>query len=442
MSATEKSNGSLFAELKRRNVVRVAALYLVAAWLILQIGDVLFGTLGVPVWSGKLLLGFIVLGFPIALVFAWVYELTPEGLKKQHDVDRDRSLAHETSRKLNLAIAMLAVMAIAGMIANRWIPRATSPAVTEQPIAAEPLAAGSAASVQASIAVLPFADMSQQKDQEYFADGLSEELLNLLVQVEGLKVIGRTSSFQFKGRNEDLRVIGQQLGVATLLEGSVRKAGDKLRVTAELIRASDGSQLWSNTYDRQFVDVFAVQDDIAAAVVDVLRLKLLSGEKPIRTARHDTEAYNLYLDGKFEAERLTPESLTRAVALFRRAIDRDPDFALAWVGLSNAYQGQAGTTNQLPIHEGYRAAREAVERALALDPDLALAHTALGHLQASFDWDWAAADASRQRSYALAPNDPEILAGVATQDMTMGRFDDALHHFQEAIDRDPLRAGL
>jgi len=442
VSATDKSNGSLFAELKRRNVVRVAALYLVAAWLILQIGDVLFGIAGVPDWSGRLLLILLALGYPVALIIAWVYELTPEGLKKQHEVNRQRSIVHETARKLDIAIGVLAGIAILAVMADRWIPRATSPAVTEQPIAAEPLAAGSGASVQASIAVLPFADMSQQKDQEYFADGLSEELLNLLVQVEGLKVIGRTSSFQFKGRNEDLRVIGQQLGVATLLEGSVRKAGDKLRVTAELIRASDGSQLWSDTYDRQLVDVFAVQDDIAAAVVDVLRLKLLSGETPIRTERHDTEAYNLYLEGRFEQEQRTPESLTRAVALFRRAIDRDPDFALAWVGLSNAYQGQAGTTNQLPIHEGYRAAREAVERALALDPDLALAHTALGHLQASFDWDWAAADASRQRSYALAPNDPEILAGVATQDMTMGRFDDALHHFQEAIDRDPLRAGL
>jgi len=237
-------------------------------------------------------------------------------------------------------------------------------------------------------------------------------------------------------------VIGEQLGVANLLEGSVRKAGDKLRVTAELIRASDGSQLWSDTYDRQLVDVFAVQDDIAAAVVDVLRLKLLSGEKPIRTERHDTEAYNLYLDGKFEAERLTPESLTKAVRLFREALERDPNFALAWVGLSYAYQDQAGVTGQIPLEEGARLARQAVEKALAIEPRLARAHAALGRLQTNFDWDWEAADASRHRAYVLAPNDAEILTGLAVQDITMGRFDDSVDLFRQAIERDPLRAPL
>jgi len=436
---------SFFAELKRRNVVRVAALYLLAAWLILQIADVLFGMLDVPEWSGRLVIGLLVLGFPLALIFSWVYELTPQGLKRQQEVDRQQSVVHETGRKLNIAIGVLASIAILGMVADRLIPRSTGP-TSAVPAAASPEAAAPAASAPAtalpSVAVLPFADMSQERDQEYFADGLSEELLNLLARIDGLRVIARTSSFQFKGRSEDVRLIAEQLGVANILEGSVRKAGETLRVSAQLIRASDGSNLWSGTYDRELDDVFAVQDDIAAAVVEVLRLKLLSGSDPVRAVRHDTGAYNLYLQGRFYLDGRSRESLDKAEAFFRSATERDPDFALAWVGLSTAYQYQAGTTGQIPVDEGYRAARQAAERALALDPELALAHAAVGLIHASYDWDWAAADERMRRAYALAPTDAEILGRFAAQDLTMGRFEQAIERFQQAIDRDPLRAPL
>ncbi|HSN73061.1 MAG TPA: tetratricopeptide repeat protein [Steroidobacteraceae bacterium] len=444
MSTTEQKQISFFSELQRRNVVRVAVFYVLAAWLVIQVADVLFGMLGVPDWSGRLVLGLLALGFPIALVFAWVFELTPEGVKKQREVDLQRSIVHETGRKLNVAIGILAVIAIAGMIVDRWIPRSNVPAVAEQPIPAPAAGESDVATVseQPSIAVLPFADMSQAGDQEYFADGLSEELLNLLAQIDELKVIGRTSSFQFKGRNEDLRVIGEQLGVANILEGSVRKSGDKLRVTAQLIRASDGSHLWSDTYDRQLDDVFALQDEIASAVVDVLRLKLLGETRSVRAARHDPAAYNLYLEGRFEGERRTEQSLDRAVTLYREAIERDPGFALAWVGLSIAYQDQAGQTGQLPFDEGYGLARDAVERALAIDPTLPRAHAALARIQGNYDWDWAAADASATRALELAPTDADILGTVGVRDLAMGRFHEGVERFGEAIERDPLRAPL
>jgi adenylate cyclase len=429
-------------ELKRRNVVRVAAFYLLAGWLVMQVADVLFDTLDLPAWSGRLVLGFLLLGFPVALVFAWVFELTPDGLRKQREIDRQQSMVHETGRKLNVAIGVLAVIAIATIIADRWIPRRGEPAVVAEPVAASTAIDMEPGAGQPSIAVLPFADMSQAGDQEYFADGLSEELLSLLARIEGLKVIGRTSSFQFKGRRADLRVIGEQLGVANILEGSVRKSGEKLRVTAQLIRAIDGSHLWSDTYDRQLDDVFALQEEIAAAVVDVLRLKLLGADRPVRTDRHDPQAYNRYLEARFEAERRTPQSLDRAVALYRQAIERDPGLALAWVGLSVAYQNQAGLTGQLSFEEGFALARAAVEQALAIEPDLARAHAALAGIQGAHDWDWAATDSSIHRALSLAPTDAEILRRAAAWDLSMGRFAAAERRSREAIALDPLHAPL
>ena len=278
---------SLFAELKRRNVVRVAVLYVIAAWVVLQVADVLFGMMKVPEWSGKLVLGLLALGFPIAMVFSWIYEITPEGLKKQHEDLRGQSITAATARRLNIAIGVAAAIAIIGIVVDRLVPERAAPAAeTTQASAVGTTPGSTATSAPAeevpSIAVLPFADLSQAKDQEYFADGLSEELLNLLEQVEELRVIGRTSSFQFKGKNEDLRAIGETLDVAHILEGSVRKSGDKLRITAQLIRAIDGSHLWSQSYDRKLDDVFAMQDEIAAAVVGALKLRLIAGGAPVR----------------------------------------------------------------------------------------------------------------------------------------------------------------
>ena len=316
---------SVIAELKRRNVFRVAALYLVAAWVLLQVGDLLFGLLGLPAWSNKLLFAGLVLGFVPALIFSWVYELTPEGLKREHEIERNASITAATARKLDLIVVGLLVIAIVVVAVERFIPRtAPIPAATD----AASGASSAEAPVQAaakSIAVLPFADMSSGKDQEYFADGLSEELLNLLAKLPELRVIGRTSSFQFKGRNEDLRVIGEKLNVAHILEGSVRKSGEKVRITAQLIRAADGSHLWSETYDRTLDDIFVVQDDIAGEVVKALKLTLLGTALTTRSKPQDSEAYNLALQGRFFLERRGrrgPRACSRVLPAVARARSR------------------------------------------------------------------------------------------------------------------------
>ena len=410
---------SIIAELKRRNVLRVAALYLVAAWVLLQVGDLLFGLLDLPAWSNKLLFAGLVLGFVPALIFSWVYELTPEGLKREHEVERNASTTAETARKLDLIVVGLLVIAIVVVAVQRFMPRTA-------PVPAATVATSGSSSVEMpapaaakSIAVLPFADMSAGKDQEYFADGLSEELLNLLAKLPELRVIGRTSSFQFKGRNEDLRVIGEKLNVVHVLEGSVRKSGNKVRITAQLIKAADGSHLWSETYDRTLDDIFAVQDDIAGEVVKALKLTLLGTTSVTRSRPVNPEAYNLALQGRFFVERRGQKDLERAVEYFRRSRERDPGYAPAWAGLSQAYARQADY-GFAPPADGYRQAREAAEKALALDPQLVDAHLAMGSIHLVYDWDWAAADASFRRALDLEPGNAQALKLASIPASTLG----------------------
>jgi adenylate cyclase len=261
--------------------------------------------------------------------------------------------------------------------------------------------------------VLPFVNMSDDKSQEYFSDGLAEELLNDLAKIPGLRVAARTSSFQFKGKTEDLRTVGEKLNVSTLLEGSVRKEGDRVRITAQLIKASDGFHLWSETYDRELKDVFAVQDDIARAVAGSLKVALLGGTTAAAsTQAKNPEAYNAYLQGRYFVERLDREDVEKALGYFEKAIQLDPSYAPAWTGLADVRIGQANR-GYLPAEEGYRKAREAAERALALDPNLAEAHAAMGWIKASYEWDWAGADASYQRALALEPGNATVVRGAA-----------------------------
>ncbi len=289
-----------------------------------------------------------------------------------------------------------------------------------------------------SIAVLPFADMSPAKDQEYFADGLAEELLNRLAKIPELRVVARTSSFQFKGKSEDLRVIGQKLNVATLLEGSVRKEGNRVRITAQLINVSDGFHLWSETYDRELKDVFAVQDEIARSVAEALKLTLLGGRSPA-TPTKNTEAYNAYLQGRYFYEQGNKADLEKAVGYYEQAISLDSDYALAWAGLAEARAWQTGQ-GHVPLAEGYRKARVAAERALALDPNSANAHAALGVVQMWYDWDWTGAKASFQRALALEPGNAKVVMGAADLSRTLGRFEQALALSRRAAELDPLSA--
>lgn len=302
-----------------------------------------------------------------------------------------------------------------------------------------------------SIAVLPFVNMSRDEDNEYFADGLSEELLNVLAKVRGLRVASRTSAFFFKGKSIDIPTIAQKLNVGTILEGSVRKAGKRVRITAQLIDVASDSHLWSQTYDRELDDIFAVQDDIAQSVVTQLRAALMgentgaaagAARAEVKAASAgratDPEAYRLYLQGRFYAERMTEAGLARAAELYEKSVAIDPQFALGWTGLSRAYGMQAGYGWISPVAEGVRKAREAVQRALAIDPDLAEARASLALLMQNFDWDWKGAAAELERALRLAPGSAEVMRAYGMQAGVLGRSDEALEYLRKAVALDPL----
>jgi TolB-like protein/class 3 adenylate cyclase len=289
-----------------------------------------------------------------------------------------------------------------------------------------------------SIAVLPFVDMSSEKNQEYFSDGLAEELLNDLAKIPGLRVAARTSSFQFKGKNEDLRTVGEKLNVGAILEGSVRRQGSRVRITAQLIKVGDGFHLWSETYDREMNDIFAVQDEIARSVAGSLKVALLGKKTAIPSAQGtNADAYNAYLQGEYFLKRHGKENLEKSLGYYEQAIKLDPGYAPAWVGLAAARSDQADR-GYLPVEEGYRKAREAAERALALDANLAEAHAAMGGIKLSYDWDWTGADASYQRALALEPGNAKFIRNAAVLAKTLGRLDEALAQDRRAVELDPL----
>ena len=337
-------------------------------------------------------------------------------------------LLERGGRRTNrVAIAAAVLVAITAVVAlgthyGSWGQKTT------QPVAV--------AIADKSIAVLPFTDMSEKKDQEYFADGMAEEIIDLLVKIPGLKVVSRTSSFQFKGKTEDLRGIGTRLRVAYVLQGSVRKSGENLRVTAQLINAQDGTHLWAQTYDRQLADVLKMQDEIAIALVQALQLEV-EANIVFRPALRDTEAYTLYLQGLHASSRFDQEGMEQAVSDFERVIELDPSFAPAHLMLGNAYF-LLGAYGFMPPAVAFERDRLANERALKLDPNLAMAHAQLGDIHRAYDWDWAAADQELKQALALAPADGDILFYAAVQSLGMGRWDDALKQVNAALAQDPL----
>ncbi len=439
--------GSLFSELKRRNLFRIAALYLVGGWIILQVADVLFGLLEVPGWSLRLVAGLLALGFPVALVFAWVYEMTPEGLKPAQTVSPEQSITSETARKLNTVITVSLVVAVLLLIGDRVLQRdANTAAVTTRAVSTETLAEPTTdndAPQKQSVAVLPFVDMSPAKDQEYFTDGLTENLLNGLAQVPGLQVAGRTSSFAFKGKNEDLRSVGQQLGVANILEGSVQKSGERIRITAQLVNADNGFHLWSQTFDRTLEDIFAVQDEIAGEVTKALKVALLGAEARAADSHvtaTNAAAYTEYLKGRYAEKLNTLEDALVAIDHYQRAIGLDPAMALAWAGLASATAWHTGYSSDFTV--GYEKARAAANRALELDDSLPEAYLALAAVQTGSDWDWSGAEASLDRALTLRPGDAKILQELARLESILGRQEEALRYMQRAAILDPLDWGI
>jgi len=426
----------LFNELKRRNVVRVGLAYVLIAWLLAQVAELALDSFDAPGWVIKAVLLLLALGLPVALFFAWAFELTPEGLKKEQDVDRSESITPDTGRKLNALIIGVLVIAVGMLLADKFsLQSENTPPATE-------VASNDTAPVADtnSIAVLPFVDMSPAKDQEYFTDGLTENLLHALAQIRELKVAGRTSSFAFKGMNLDLREIGLQLNVSSILEGSVQKAGDRIRITAQLINTEDGYHLWSKTFDRDLNDIFVVQDEIAEAVASALRKSLLGDVSPTTTTTHDFEAYNAYLRGLSYYNKRTTEDWDKAIEQFQFALEIDPDMALAWAGLSRATSIKTGFGSAFA--EGYARARVTAERAIELDPKLADAYLALAEVQLSHDWDWSGAEASLRRAFELRPGDPDIVVRLASLKGIRGDDVSALEDVEQALAQDPLNHAL
>jgi len=418
---------SFIKELRRRNVIRVAMAYMIAAWLLLQVADVVTNNIGAPGWVFQAILLLVALGFPIALIFAWAFELTPEGLKREHEVDRSDSITQVTGRKLDFMIIGVMSLAIAYFAYDEFV---VEPA-QEESLLSDSTQEIVATEVQQSIAVLPFVNMSDDAANEYFSDGLAEELLNLLAKIPELKVIARTSSFAFKGQTGDIRGIGQQLGVKTLLEGSVRKSGERVRITAQLIDASDGAHIWSDTYDRTIKDIFAVQDDVAAAIIDALEIHI--GAKPTRGRPTDNaEAYALFLKARAS---LNVSDTRSAEQKLLGVIELDPNFAEAHELLAYCYFYLCG--RDVSGIEGQILMRDAAARALAINPDLVLAE-ALYQAGNVESWSYLGEIEAFERAMRRQPGDTKLLDTLIWDVLEAGYLQEALELAEQFVELDPL----
>ncbi len=380
---------SFFAELRRRNVFRVAIAYAVTAWLLAQVADVAFDAFGTPEWVGKTVLFLLLLGFPIAVFFAWAFELTPEGIKKEKDVDRSQSITHQTGRKMNFLITTVLAAAVAFLLFDKFLLRdgatpVNAPAELMTAAPEDDPAPPPDASNKATIAVLPFESRSSQESDVYFADGMHDDLLTQLARAGAWKVISRTSVERFRDTTESMQAIGEQLGATSIIEGGVQRAGDRVRINVQLIDAATDEHLWAETYDRELTtsNIFAIQSEIASAIAEALQATLSPGDVA-RIGKANTqnlEAYEAYLLGRERWRQRTAESLADAERLFQRAIDLDPDYALAYVGLADTYRFQV-VFSGYARDDGFPRAERAIARALELDDQLGEAWASLGSLK-------------------------------------------------------------
>jgi adenylate cyclase len=421
------SEMSLFDELKRRKVFRVAGGYVVVSWVLVQVADIMLNNFGAPDWVFKSLVAVLFIGFPLAVFLTWAYELTPDGVRRSAQAESVAAGPPQTRRHF-AALAALGIVVIAtGFVVERWwLSGRNADALPSQTTA---IASHDSAS-RRSIAVLPFADMSQSGDQEYFADGIAEEILNLLARLPDLKVAGRTSAFQFKNQHQDLRRIGETLSVENILEGSVRKSGMRIRISAQLVNADDGFHLWSETYDRDFTDIFEIQDDIARAISDALSAELLGAVAHRKRPTNDLEAYRIYLQGRHLVLQRGAENMNAAIRHLERAVEMDPEFAEAWAELALALAllpTYAPSLNRRPLAD---RSLEASQRALALAPDLPMARVALGFVHLH-DFRWTESFAELDRAIAL---DPENEAAWLYRSFALSgtRYDDRA---LEAVER-------
>jgi len=429
---------SFIKELKRRNVFRVGIAYAVTAWLLIQVTDILLESIGTPPWVMQTMFVVLGVGFIIAIFFAWAFELTPEGVKREADVDRSQSITGKTGRKLDFTIIGILVLALGYFVVDKFYltPAAGNPQATEVQTT-EP--AQDKKDEPQTIAVLPFADMSQDGDNEYFSDGLTEELLNILAKIRELRVAGRTSSFAFKGKNEDLRSIGEKLNVATILEGSVRKDDkrNRVRITAQLINVEDGYHLWSETYDRDLDDIFAIQAEIAREVAQALRITLL-GEDEERIADQivtDLSAYDLYLQGLKSYNEFSWASLERAIEEFGRAIELDPDYIPAQIKWAATWM-ELTLAGGAPKNEAFSKAEPVLEKILKEDPGNSEVHTILARLH-RLDRNFEAAEQEFQLALDNNPRNAVALAEFGRHLFGGGKVNRGMEYLNEAGRIDP-----
>src|SRR5437867_943193 len=418
-----------FGELKRRNVYKVAVGYAIVGWLLVQVATQVFPFLEIPNWVVRLVIALVAIGFPIALIIAWAFELTPEGIKRTEDVHLPSGSSSKNRTWIYVAVIGAAISVGLFFIGRYTAPRTSAAERERPPAVAGPLP-------QKSIAVLPLLNESGDPKDEYFSDGLSEELIAALAQIRELKVIGRSSSFRFKERKEEPKTIGEKLGVATLLEGTVRKQGDRVRIVAELINAADGIELWTRTFDRELQDIFAVKQEIAAAVASSLKATLLGADQRSAPNPKTAEAHNAYLQGHYYFQRRNLEDYRKAVGHYDEAIRLDPEYALAYAERSEAWTLIGDLTGEGKT--AWPKARTDAEKAVAIAPALAEAHAALGWVRFFTEWRFAEGLSELKRAKELAPANPTANDLLARVIVYLGRLDDDEKQARQAVELDPL----
>jgi TolB-like protein/Flp pilus assembly protein TadD len=439
------------AELKRRNVVRMAGLYLVGAWLLVQVASTVLPMFGAPEWLPRSIVILLVIGFIPALIFSWAFELTPQGLKRDEDVPPAQSIAPQTGRRMDRLIIAVLVLALGYFAFDKFV---LTPRRDEKSMAARSASESKPSSNADSVAVLAFANLSDDKGSEYFSDGISEELLTVLQKIPGLHVAARTSAFSFKGKNATAQEIGQKLGVAHLVEGSVRKSGDAVRIAARLTQAETGEQLWSENFTRNLKDVFTVQTELAETIVGQLRGQLTNGaanpaakaaiQAQVQAAEKggtkNVDAHQHYLQGRFYTNRHSEKTTSEALVEYQRAVELDPSFALAWAGLAETYLWYCSysTENRAAFDAHLARAREAAERALALEPKLPEALRVRAEIQLNFDFDWNGTGETLRTALALAPADPALLTDAGTLAVAKGDAARGITLYREAVALDPV----
>jgi TolB-like protein/Tfp pilus assembly protein PilF len=416
-----------FNELKRRNVYKVAVAYAIVGWLLVQIATQVFPFLEIPNWVVRLVIALVMIGFPISLVIAWAFEATPQGIKRTEDVDPVTAARAPKKHAWIYIVVIGAVISIALFFLGRYTARNSA-------------STGGTELSAKSIAVLPFDNLSRDPDNAFFAEGVQDEILTRLAKVADLKVIARTSTQKFKSAPENLPDIAKQLGVANILEGSVQKVNDQVRVNVQLINALTNAHLWAEIYDRKLTDIFAVESDIAKTIADTLQARLTGSEKTAiaKAPTGNTEAYELYLKGRSFWEKRTGDNIPKAIAYYEQAIARDPNYALAYAGLSSAYilsPFYAGADRR----DTSPKAKDAALKALRLDPNLAEAHLALGKVLFFSEIDLAGAMREYKRAIELKPNDAGAHHWFGNDTLAaLGQFEEAIAEGKRAVELDPL----